>query len=363
MKKATANLFLDTRKESSDNKFPVKLTIYFRPDKKRYGVAIDVTKDEWQKLNGKRLKDEDLKEKKIKLTAITSKANKILEDLDVISFISFERAFFKVSVGNAEASLNYWFNEYIKLLNKEDRVGTRILYNTTLNSLENYKSRLKLTDVTKEFLLAYEGHMTSHGKSPSTIGIYLRNLRSIINIAIKDGILSRDNYPFKGYKIPTARNVKKALSDAELQVLLNYQPKTKAQLLAYDFWVLSYLCSGMNFTDILHLSPGNIDGNFLSFYRQKTKRTKKRDLRPIKICLHPRAIEIIERWKDKHEPASYLFPILEQGLTAKAIKNRTQRFIKKVNKGMDEIRMDFNFPNRLGTYVARHSFSSRPDKK
>lgn len=363
MKKATANLFLDTRKLNANQKYPVKLTIYFRPDKKRYGTGIDLTEEEWQKVNSSRLKSDELRTLKIKLTGIIDKANKVLENLPLFSFASFERVFFNSSPEKKGRSLEAWFNDYIELLDKEDRVGTKTSYNTTLNSLTAFKSNLKLTDITKEFLSEYEAHMLRSGKSMSTIGIYLRNLRAIINAAIKDGDFNRDDYPFHGYKIPASRNIKKALSDEQLKALINYKPKTKAQLLAHDFWLLSYLCNGMNFTDILHLSPKNIDGEFLSFIRQKTKRTKKRDLRPIKMALHPMAKDIIKRWRNPLDSADYLFPFLTTGLAAKTVKNRIQKFIKKVNESMEEIRQELGFENRLGTYVARHSFSTRLMRK
>jgi integrase/recombinase XerD len=54
----------------------------------------------------------------------------------------------------------------------------------------------------------------------------------------------------------------------------------------------------MNFADIMELKPEDIKGNLLQFVRQKTKRTKKKDLRPIKVGLNPRAIEIIEKYKN-----------------------------------------------------------------
>src|SRR5438093_12611442 len=85
---------------------------------------------------------------------------------------------------------------------------------------------------------------------------------------------------------------------------------------ALDFWLLSYLCNGMNFADIIALKPQNIDGNCLHFIRQKNRNTKKKDLRPIRVGLNPKAKDIIERWKNTNPANPYLFPILEAGLSA-----------------------------------------------
>jgi integrase/recombinase XerD len=66
----------------------------------------------------------------------------------------------------------------------------------------------------------------------------------------------------------------------------------------------------MNFADIIELKPENINNNLLQFVRQKTKRTKKKDLRPIKVGLNPRAIEIIEKWKNTNPDKSIFISIL-----------------------------------------------------
>lgn len=125
-----------------------------------------------------------------------------------------------------------------------------------------------------------------------------------------------------------------------------------------DFWLLSYLCNGMNFADIIALKPENIDGNYLHFIRQKTKHTKKKDLRPIRVGLNPKAKIIIEKHRNTDQSNPFLFPILETGLAATTVKYRCQRFIKWVNKRMEAIRTELKIEQPIGTYAARHSFST-----
>ena len=215
-----------------------------------------------------------------------------------------------------------------------------------------------LQDVTKNFLLAYEKYMMELKKSPSTVGIYLRQLRAVINKAIDANVLKQENYPFKKFEIPAGRNIKKALTESEVKKLLQYMPIDVKQQKALDFWILSYLCNGMNFTDILHLKYENIDENFIYFVRDKTKNTRKKDLRPIKVGLNAKAVEIIKKWKNTDSKSAYLFPILEEGISATTVKHRCQRFIKWVNKRMEAIRVDLEIKNKIGTYVARHTFST-----
>ncbi|WP_026764450.1 site-specific integrase [Sediminibacterium salmoneum] len=361
--KATATFFLDKRRANSDSKFPIKLTIYQRPNKKRYSTEISLSEEEWNRINGLNLKDENLKRIKLELHGILAYANKIIEKLKPFTFEDFESNFFYQAPVNTNQSVEKAFDKYINELASQGRIGTRSSYNTTKNSLLQFQPKLLFTDITPEFLIKYEDFMQKQGKSPSTVGIYLRQLRSIFNRAISEGIVKQEQYPFKKFEIPSSRNVKKALNDEQLERLLKYLPNTDTQQKAYDFWVLSYLSNGMNMTDILHLKKVNLEKTFLYFNRQKTIRTKKRDLRPIKVPLHERALSIINRWRCNNKSNIYLFPILETDLSPVTIKNRTQKFIKLVNQGMEQIRLDLKIETKIGTYVARHSFATRLMRK
>ena len=357
--KATVSFFLDKSRPNTDGKCLVKLNIYCKPKKKRYATQLHASPEEWEKINGPKLKNDQLKDIRMQLNAIEKKALEVIEGLNPFSFVAFEEAFF----GNAakqvkDDSLRYWFNQYMTTLRGNGQVGSAVSYSTTLNSLEAYRKGLSIHDITPTFLQAYENAMISKGKSPSTVGIYMRQLRAILNQAIDAKALPLDKYPFKKYQIPAGRNIKKALSTDELERLFNYNPVDENQHKALDYWKFSYLCNGINFADIIELKPANISGSFLHFIRAKTKRTKKKDLRPIKVALTPMALAIIEKYRNIDPANPYLFPILEAGLSPVTCRNRCHRFTKWVNKHMEAIRQDLGIEQKIGTYTARHSFST-----
>lgn len=356
--KVNISFFLDASRPNSDGKCLIKLNIYSKPDKKRYGTGHNVTKEEWKKLNSSNLKNEDLKAIKVKMNAIEEKASNVIKDLNPFSFVAFEERFFnKVSKSHTK-NLKSWFENYIKELKENGQIGTAHLYRTTMNSINEFKKGLNLQDITPLLLKSYETHLLSSKKSASTISIYMRQIRTILNQAITAGVLPADMYPFRKYEIPSGRNVKKALKESDILKLLNHKPIKKDEEKALDFWILSYLCNGMNFADIMELKPENINNNLLQFVRQKTKRTKKKDLRPIKVGLNPRAIEIIEKYKNTNPENPYLFPFLEPNLSPVTAKHRSKRLIKWVNTRMENIRSELKIDQKLGTYVARHSFST-----
>ena len=358
---ATVNFVIEGTKKNKDDKYPVKLNIYYKEGKKKYGIKEFVTKAEWEKLLAPNLRDTDLKALKARLNVTKTKAEKIIANLHPFSIVAFEEAFYQrssVSSEQHQSKLSYWFDRYINTLKENDQIGTAIGYRTTINSITEFRKNLTIYDITPEFLSSYENHLAKAGKSVTTISMYMRQLRAILNQTINQNMLSSDKYPFKKYQVPAGRNIKKALSTEDLQKLLDYTTEDKNKQKAIDFWIFSYLCNGINFTDIANLKPENIMGDYIYFNRQKTIRTKKKDLRPIKVGMNPRAFEIINRQKNTDHENPYLFPILEEGLNAVTIKHRCQRFIKWVNKHMDDIRVEKEIEMKIGTYAARHSFST-----
>ena len=90
------------------------------------------------------------------------------------------------------------FGDYIKILEARERIGTSESYFSALMSLLRFRKQLRLEDITEQFLYAYEGWMRSDGNSDTTIGIYLRNLRAIINKPKKNFLLMKLIHLVKG---------------------------------------------------------------------------------------------------------------------------------------------------------------------
>ncbi len=357
------SFFLDASRPNTEGKCLIKLNIYQKPSKKRYATKFHATKEEWQKINSPKLRDSELKKIKQGLQVIEAKAQKVISKLDPFSFVSFEENYFNKYITAHSNILKYWFEKYIIQLNKAGQIGTAMSYKTTINSLDSFKRNLSLHDITPGFLQEYENYMLANKRSISTVGIYMRQLRAIINQAIDANMFSLEKYPFRKYQVPSGRNIKKALKEGDLQKLFTYKPATPDIQKALDFWKFSYLCNGINFADIIELKPENISDKHLSFIREKTKRTKKKDLRPIKVGLNPVAIEIIKRQKNTDPQNPYLFPILENGLSPLTTKHRCKRFIRWVNKKMEIIRVELEIEQKIGTYSARHSFSTTLKRK
>jgi hypothetical protein len=89
-------------------------------------------------------------------------------------------------------------------------------------------------------LKEYEGWMINiQGNTRTTVGIYTRSTRAIINEAIESKLMNRECYPFgrRRYGIPTGRNIKKALDKASISKLYYSDLENENQQKSdYTYW-------------------------------------------------------------------------------------------------------------------------------
>ncbi|HPV16162.1 MAG TPA: hypothetical protein PKY14_02245, partial [Bacteroidales bacterium] len=134
--KPTANLFLDTRsKIKKSEKYPVKITVYYLGKKRRYGFPYSFTEDEWKKINSPKLRDNKLKEARIKLDYyIGEKFEKALKEIEgPFDFEKFKVAYFEDKSRNLVSSDVYsLFRRYIKILRESGNVGTAQIYESAM---------------------------------------------------------------------------------------------------------------------------------------------------------------------------------------------------------------------------------------
>ena len=266
------------------------------------------------------------------------------------------------------------FEARISEMKEEGRIGNADTYQCAVNSLKKFRNSYGLTfgQITPDFLKKYEKWMLNppvtkadpepKPKSITTVGIYLRPLKAIFNIAIEAEIIDRTHYPFgkNRYQIPSGRNVKKALTLEEVGKIVKAETVEGSTAdWAKDMWYFSYLCNGMNIKDISRLMYENINGDRAVFIRAKTERTTKKDLKPVTVILLPEALNIIEKWGNKPvSPKSYVFPILKGGESAEREKQLQKQATQVINRHVKAIAKAKEIESKVTTYTARHSFAT-----
>jgi len=297
------------------------------------------------------------------LQEILSKAAEIIRKMDKFSFKAFENRFGINETVQIDKVAEY-FDNIIKLYRQDNRIGTAETYSTSKNSLEAFHPGLTFENVTVEFLKSYEHWMVNEKKrSLSTVGIYLRSLRFIINHAIDSGIINReDNYPFgkRKYQIPESQNIKKALTSSDLCAINQYNAFPTTMLdRSKDMFLFSFFANGINMRDIALLKFSNINYDKIIYTREKSKNTKRTKGKGIVVMLIPELENIINKWKiNSGDKDDYIFPVLKKGMSEQEIHWRVKQFIKDINKGLKIIGESINLDRKLTTYFARHSFAT-----
>lgn len=358
------SIYLDTRRVKKNGKFPVKLRVFisYPREQKFYNLPFEYTEAEFKDVWETKKPRKHYKEDQIKLQSILSKANLIAASLETFTIGEFENLLFSNKSLNKK-EISYYYNKHINRLKENNQIGTALNYELSLKSLQSFygKDEIPFQIITPSWLERYERHMIE-GKnlSQTTVGIYLRPLRAIFNIAIEERSIKPDLYPFsnKKYIIPAPKSVKKTLSKSALSVIYNSEPKTKEQELAKDFWFFSYACNGMNFKDIANLRVSNVVGDLLTFKRAKTSRTNKSQLNQ-SIPLHQHALKVIEKYGNiEGKPNDYIFDIINNSQTAEDQHKKIKNFIRFVNQHMVKLAKDNGIEEKISTYWARHSFAT-----
>lgn len=253
-----------------------------------------------------------------------------------------------------------FYQELIEQYKTDNKCGNRLIYRSSYNSLKvftNDKLDIPFSAIDIAWLNKYEKWLRSKGNEETTMSLMFRTLRSTYNKAIKAKCARKSEYPFDEFRISKfdVSTQKRAIAKTEvLKFKKEVRPIGKRQYiqLSKDIFMFSYLCGGINFTDIANLTKANIvEGERLQYIRQKTGKL-------IKLGLSEEAMQIIEQYA--LESKGYLFPILNANVhkTPLQKQNRIHKILGKVNINLKLIAAQLGVEGNLTTYVARHSFAS-----
>ncbi|GGH16786.1 site-specific integrase [Mucilaginibacter phyllosphaerae] len=346
--------------QKKDGKYPVKVRICYLRKTKDFRTPLSLTKEEYVNAI---LPNPPKKYKEIRhqLDALTAKANEVISCIENFTFQKFKDGFYNIK--KESSNVYSVFEEFIKMKLVSGCYKTSVNYNTAMESFKSFRPLLNFYDVDTQFLFKYQDWMiNAKGKSETTVSIYCRALRAIINYSISKNYLKKDfEYPFGKYKyqIPGGRKVKKALTLDAVEAIFNFQAKPYSmEDRAKDFWLFSYMCNGMNVNDIIRLKASNIDGNMIRYHRGKTFRTTQSNRPLISISFEEEIIIIINKWGNLNPNGDdYIFPILDKNdKNDEAITKKKELFTDSLNKHFGRICEKLEFQNPKITMIyARHT--------
>jgi len=383
---ATTGIFYQKApaKRTKDNLIPVKLRIQYKGQKKFYSLKDKINNNRWMFIT-----DEDIlkvmtrnprgqyKDIANEYNRIVKLAENTINGIPVFSFGLFEDKFF-----NKTGSWDNVFSaiiEFIKELKLDKRFSYASSFETTLRAVKQfhigkklkynsrdkvegryaeYESGASLTfqDITVNWLKRFHAYLEEQKNSSSTIGINMRNLRRLFNLAIKEHEVKAE-YPFNKYQPFGSGSRKIALPAHQISKIINYNTDDPQEQFCRDIFTFSFMGNGMNTADILRLKYSNIKSNELVFLREKTKRSKKPHY--IHVPITKRMQQIIDRHGNRavgHD--AFIFPVLRPEWNEQKKFYEVKEFTLKLNKYLKHIASAVGIKEKCTSYVSRHSWAT-----
>ena len=348
---------LDKRKVKKNGLYPVKVQVIYNRKQKYYTTGQELTIREWEQLpQSKTHKLSNVRH------SLENSFSIIKQQVEALVF----RGDFSFDVLNARLGrysgifVNSVFLKKMEELKANGQANTYLSYKGTLHKIEQFAGKqISFQEITINWLNRCEHFWLSTGISYSSMSFYFRNLKCIINMARKDGIIKESQYPFgKGkYEVPTGSGRKLALTLEQIKRLVTYTDGTKLTEMYRDLWFFSYLCNGINYRDMLFLQYSNIINGEICFIRAKTARNTKHS-KIIHAVITPEMQSIIDKWGNSNtSPDNYIFPFAK-GTEGPFEKVKLIReVITECNQVLKKITYETGIP-RITTYAARHSFAT-----
>ena len=355
---ATANVLCYRSKTLSNGEHPIMLRVCKGGKKKYISLGISVNPKFWDFEKNKPKRNCPNREQLIKV--INEQEQKYAEQ--ILEFSVEKREYTPTTLIEAivpvqkARTVGELFNEYIAQLKDEGRLGYALSVQQVCNSLLKYKGHLDIyfSEIDVNWLKAYESWLRCCKLADNTIGIRFRTLRAVYNLALAEGLVKADCYPFKKYKVSKLHKetAKRAITKEQVKQVIDYDVSGARfyKRLAVDMFAFSYLMGGINFTDMAFLTDKNVEGGRLVYVRQKTKKL-------IMLPLQEKAVEIMNRYRSSQR--KFIFPILdERERTLRQIRNLIYVVVDNVNGFLKEIGKELGVELKISSYVARHSYAT-----
>ncbi|HIZ87984.1 MAG TPA: site-specific integrase [Candidatus Coprenecus pullistercoris] len=350
----SVSVVLDRRRIKVNGMYPVKIEVVWNRKQKYFPTGVDMSENDWKRLSEKHRKSYGMEEIEECFSRIRGEVSDML-DKGVFSLEVLE-----VRSGRSKRfNVNKAFRQEMERCMQEGRINSFYRYRSTLLNLERYAGEdIQFSSITAAWLERCGDFWADEGKSATTVCIYMKTLKGVVNKAVAEGYIKGVSYPFgrNGYVIPKGAVRKIALSKEHIKKLMNY--KGPAALEEYrDLWVFSYLCNGINFKDMLSLRYGNVVDGEIWFIRSKT-RYAYGGSKIIHAVLSPQMRAIISRWGNPAVSSdTYIFRFMDDGKNELDAEILVRNVIRRCNAALKKIAGQLGIPV-FTTYSARHSFAT-----
>jgi site-specific recombinase XerD len=217
------------------------------------------------------------------------------------------------------------------------------------NSMLDFRPQcvLKFKDMTSALVKEYETYLYAKPSKKNTVCFYLRNMRTVYNMAADQSIEVCEQYPFKKVNLNTETTIKRSLKSDVIKRIATFECPNQNIEFARDIFMISFYARGMSFIDIAFLTAKNMEYDTIYYNRSKTKKL-------LKLSISKDLGKMISKYQSD---STYIFGLID----SKSDKPVYEQYQASYNLIYDNLRrlgklMGLTTP--LTLHVARHSWAS-----
>ena len=230
------------------------------------------------------------------------------------------------------------------------KVRTAESYASSLNSFQRFwgeQGDMAFEDIDAALMTEYEAYLEQDGKCPNTVSFYMRNLRTLYNRAVEEGV-TENRFPFRRVNTRVEKTVKRAVTAEVIARIKELELSLHPALeFTRDLFLLCFYLRGMSFVDLAFLKKKDLQNGVLVYRRRKTGQ---------QLCIkwEPSMQEIVRKYIDPESP--YMLPIIKE--SGKDERRQYLNASHLMNRKLKKIGRMIGCPIKLTFYVSRHGWAS-----
>lgn len=261
------------------------------------------------------------------------------------------------------------------------RERTARAYRSVGRRISQYRrgSELALSEINTFFLSEWQKSILSEKRSLNTVSFYMRNLRSICNKAVREGLIEPlDDNLFESVFTGIRATPKRALTLEEMQIFNDFtlslnrndkyhiknhtlqnhhkyklQKDSDNQVDSFRksalLFLFSFYARGMSFIDLAYLKKEDIYDGVMIYIRKKTGTV-------LSVKVSRQMQKIIDIFKNETQNSPFVFPVLSN--PQKNLYKQYQSGLRLQNKKLKQLANACGIKKTLSTHMARHSWAT-----
>lgn len=187
--------------------------------------------------------------------------------------------------------------------NSSIRESTKSNLNTTLSLLDSFAPSITFRQLDYKTLLSFEQFLKNKKLGTNTIAKHFRHIRSILNEAIRQGLITKEFSPFAEYKIKTTESHHTYLLPEELEKLEQINLSRKKDTLCHSLDAFLFCCyTGLRYSDFIRMKQENFIQSdnelWMIFKSQKTGTVTQI---PLSHLFQGKAVRILYRYPNLND--------------------------------------------------------------